>query len=103
MTDTVAVPWVVMVKLAVDAPAGTVTLVGVAAALGVSLDRLTTAPPDGAAPLSVTVPVALYPIPTVVGLSANDNNSTAGGVTVSGALRVVPKEAEIVVGVEVLT
>ena len=54
---------VVIVKLALVAPAGTVTLAGVAAAVLLS-ESATTAPPDGAAPVSVTVPCE-EPPPTI--------------------------------------
>src|SRR4051812_7997643 len=49
----------VMVKVACVAPAGTVTLAGPEAAVGLVLDRLTTAPPAGAGLLRVTVAEAL--------------------------------------------
>lgn len=42
-------------------PSGTVKLAGTIAAEGLSLDRDITAPPAGAAPLSITVPVELLP------------------------------------------
>jgi hypothetical protein len=47
---------VLMLKVAADAPAGTVTLAGTAAADGFALLRPTTAPPPGAAPVNVIVP-----------------------------------------------
>ncbi len=58
---------VVMVKFALSAPAATVTLEGVAAA-GSLLESVTTAPPDGAAAVKVTVPVEEFPPATLVGL-----------------------------------
>ena len=45
-----------MLKVAVDPPAGTVTLAGTAATDGFELVRLTTAPPLGAPLVNVTVP-----------------------------------------------
>lgn len=57
-------------------PLGTVTVLGkVAAAL--PLDRLTVTPPEGAVDSRVTVPVAVFPPITAVGLSVTD--FTAGG------------------------
>jgi len=53
-------PVVAMVKVAEDEPAATLTLAGTVA-LALLEDRLIVAPPDGAALLSVTVPVALFP------------------------------------------
>ena len=46
---------VVMLKLALVAPAATVTLPGTVAA-ALPLEGAITAPPEGAAPVSVTVP-----------------------------------------------
>ena len=50
-------------------PAGTVTLAGTVAAAVLLLARVTTAPPAGAAPVRVAVPVDGLPPWTDVGLS----------------------------------
>ncbi len=71
------------------APAGTVTLEGTVAAPVLLLERRTWAPPAGAGPLSVTVPVEdCAPPTTLVGFSVSEE--TVGGVTVSEAVRVLP-------------
>src|SRR5437588_713194 len=71
---------VVTVKLALLAPAGTVTLDGGAAMLGLLLDRETTAPPLGDGPLRVTVPVEdCVPPVTLVGFSVSDDRVEFGG------------------------
>jgi hypothetical protein len=63
---------VLSVKVALVAPAGTVTLAGTLAALLLLLRR-TCAPPAGAGPLSVTAPVEdCAPPTTLVGFRAND-------------------------------
>jgi hypothetical protein len=95
---------VVTVNVAELAPAATATLAGTAAADAL-LERETTAPPLGAAPLSVTVPVEDVPPLTLVGLSATEDSATAvPGFTVSEAVLVVPLyEAEMVTGVAAVT
>jgi len=71
------------VKVALLLPAGTVTLAGTLAA-PLPLERVTCAPPAGAGPLSVTVPVEdCTPPTTLVGFSVSEE--TVGGVTVSAA------------------
>ena len=50
--------------------------------------RLTTAPPEGAAPVKVTVPVELLPPVTLVGLIVRE--LTAGGFTVRVAEALLP-------------
>jgi len=80
----------VTVNVAEVAPAATVTLAGTVAADAL-LERTTTAPPVGAAPLSVTVPVDGDPPLTVAGLTATEDSATAvAGFTVSKVVLVVP-------------
>ena len=92
----------VIVKFALVAPAAIVTLAGTVAALVWLLDRVTTAPPLGAALVSVTVPCEVFPPVTVVGFKDSVDKLAGGGgggtgVTVSAAVRVVPlKVAEMV-------
>jgi hypothetical protein len=82
-------PKVVTVNVREVLPAGTVTLAGTVAAAVLLLERVTTAPPVGAALLRVTVPLELFPPTTVVGLRETEDTVTAG-VTVRVAVRVVP-------------
>jgi len=70
---------VLIAKLALVAPAATVTLAGVEATLGAALDSVTTAPPVGAALLSVTVPWGEFPPTIMAGLSESDNSVGAAG------------------------
>ena len=67
---------VLTVKFARVAPAVTVTLDGRVTAFVLLLESDTTAPPEGAAPLSVTVPVDELPPRTLVGLSESDASVT---------------------------
>src|SRR3989441_13331584 len=68
---------VVTVNVTLVAPTGTVTLAGTVAAV-LSLDSVTCAPPAGAGPSSVAVPVELLPPVTVVGLSPSEERPAAG-------------------------
>jgi hypothetical protein len=90
---------VVTVKVALLAPAATVTLEGTLAAVVLPLESVTCAPPGGAGPLSVTVPVEEFPPITLVGFSVSDVRVGGGGgagVTVSEADVVAPlKVAEM--------
>lgn len=76
------------------APAATITLEGTLAAAVLLLERMTCAPPAGAGPLSVTVPVEdCTPPTTLVGFSESDERVGGGGgadVTVSEADLVAP-------------
>jgi hypothetical protein len=66
---------VVIVKLAVVAPAGMVTEAGTDAA-ALSLDRATVSPLAGAAAPLVTVPVVLSPPATELDVSVTDETAT---------------------------
>lgn len=92
---------VVTVNVAVVAPAATVTLAGTVATEGRLLDRMTTAPPVGAGPESVTVPVDGEVPFTVVGLRVRE--LSVGAVTVKAAVWVVPRIPVIVTEVFVAT
>ena len=67
---------VLTVNAALVAPAGTVTLEGTLAAAVLLLESVTCAPPDGAAPLRVTVPVEEFPPWTLVGFSEREERET---------------------------
>jgi hypothetical protein len=77
------------VKVALIDPAATVTLGGTWATAVLLLVSVTTAPPVGAAPLSVTVPIELDPPTTLVGLR-DTAEILSTGATVKVAVRVVP-------------
>ncbi len=85
---------VLIVNVALVAPATTVTLEGTVAAAVLLLESATCAPPAGAAPLNVTVPVEdCVPPITLVGLSVSEESVGAGGaagVTASEAVLVAP-------------
>jgi hypothetical protein len=81
------------VKVALALPAGTVTLAGTLAAAALLLESVTCAPPAGAGPLRVTVPVdgPKGPPTTPVGFNVSDEAVGRGGaVTVSAAEGVTP-------------
>ena len=73
---TLATELVVTVNVTVVDPAATVTLAGTWAAAVLLLDRETVAPPVGAAPLSVTVPVDDVPPVTLAGFTETDDKLT---------------------------
>lgn len=83
---------VVTVKVAVVAPAATVTVAGGVATPEFEEDRATESPPTGAGPLMVSVPVEDDPPVTVVGFSVSE--TSAGGLTVSVADDAVPPFTE---------
>src|SRR5438445_13641985 len=79
---------VLTVNVALVAPAATVTLEGTVATDVSLLESATCAPPDGAGPLSVTMPVEEFPPVTLVGLNVREVRVGVGGavgVSVSGA------------------
>ena len=76
------------VKVTLLLPAGTVTLEGTLAA-ALLLESIICAPPRGAGPLRVTVPVEdCTPPTTLVGFNVSEE--TVGGVTVSEADGLTP-------------
>ena len=88
-----ATGFVVTVKVAAVAPAGTVTLGGTVAAVVLSLDSETTTPPAGANEVNETVAVTGVPPTTVVWLrvSATSDGVVEGG----GALTVHPAKVAV--------
>jgi hypothetical protein len=87
------------VKVALVAPAGTVTLAGTVATPVLLLLNVTTVGPDGAAPVRVTVPCDELPPFTGFGLSTNEAMVTGAGAgfTLSVADSVaLPDEAVMV-------
>jgi hypothetical protein len=92
VTDVEAATLAVLtVNVAPVAPAATVTLAETVAAAMLPLEREMAAPPLGAGPLSVTVPVEGDPPVTLVGLSVSEETVGRGcGSTVSEAVLVAP-------------
>jgi hypothetical protein len=84
----VATGVVVILKVALVVPAIIVTVAGTCAANVLLLCILTTAPPAGAAPFKVTVPVELVPPTTVPGL--RDIEDRVAALTVRVVVRVKP-------------
>jgi hypothetical protein len=95
---------VVTVKVAEVVPCGTVTEAGTLAAEVFELESDTTAPPEGAAAVRVTVPVPDWPLTIVPGLTERLLSAAAGGLTVSPNVAVTPEyEAVSVTEVELVT
>jgi hypothetical protein len=78
---------VVTAKVALVAPAATVTLAGTAATDGFALLRLTTAPPLGAPLVNVTVPCEVLPPTIEVGLTLTAERLAGDG---GGGVEAVP-------------
>ena len=70
---------VAIVKVALVAPAATVTLAGTLATVVLLLDSVTTAPPAGAADVSVTVPCDGLPPTTELGARLTADRLATGG------------------------
>ena len=66
-------------KVTLLAPAGTVTLAGTLAAVVLLLESATCAPPDGAGPLNVTVPVDEFPPVTLAGFTETEASEVGAG------------------------
>src|SRR5262245_24481757 len=88
---------VVIANVAVVVPAATVTDAGTVAALRSLLVSVTSAPPAGAAALSVTVPVLPAAPVTVAGLTLTPASPAAGGFTVSVAVFATPSCVAVIV------
>jgi hypothetical protein len=101
--------FVVMVKVALVVPAATVTLAGTVATAGLALLRLTTAPPVGAPPVSVTVPWEVLPPTTDTGFTLTaERLAAAGGGAPGMTVRLadcveLPKKPVMMTGVFVET
>ena len=100
MVDAVTVE-VFTVKSAVMLPAGTVTLAGTVATEVVPLVSITSAPPAGAGPLKVTVPVAELVSATVAGLRVTDDAVTWFTTNVANLL--TPLSEAVIVAVRFWT
>src|SRR5438132_13941480 len=85
---------VLTANVALVAPSATVTLEGTVATDVSLLESATCAPPDGAGPLSVTMPVEESPPVTVVGVSDSGVRVGVGGdVGVSARGKIVGTRA----------
>jgi len=70
---------VLTANVALVAPGATITLEGTLAAVVLLLESITGAPPDGAGPLNVTVPVEEFPPVTLAGFSETDASEVGAG------------------------
>ena len=87
LRDTVCV---LIVNVALVAPPGTVTFAGTLAADVLLLVSDTTAPPDGAGPVSITVPVEGLPPTTLDGFTPSELNPATTVATVKGDVLETP-------------
>jgi hypothetical protein len=79
------------VNVAEVAPCTTVTLAGTPAAAEFELESETTAPPEGAAVVNVTVPVPDCPLTIVLGLTATLLSAAATGLMVTPKVELTPE------------
>lgn len=86
---------VVMLKVALVAPAGTVTLAGAVTIAVLLLVNATTAPLDGAAVFSVAVPVAPVPPVTLAGLTDSADSAGVTGADCGVKLRTLDHEPAV--------
>ena len=85
-------------------PAGTVTLAGTLAAVALELESVTTAPPVPAAAVRLTVPVPVWPLAMVLGLTETLLSAAGGGLIVTPNVMLTPEWAAVkVAAVEELT
>lgn len=80
----------VAVNVAVEVPAGIVTLAGTDASDGSALDNVTVPPPTGAGPESVIVPFDVAPLAIVVGENVSVDRVVPDGTTFNTAVCVTP-------------
>ena len=73
----------VTVNVAEVDPAGTATLAGTLAAVVLELERVTTTPPVPAVEVRLTVPVPVWLLMIVLGLTETLLNAAAGGLMVT--------------------
>ena len=81
----------VTVNVADVDPAGTVTLAGTLAAVLLELESVTTTPPVPAAEVRLTVPVPVWPLMIVLGLTETLLNAAAGGLMVTPNVLLTPE------------
>ena len=72
-------------------PAGTVTLAGTPAAVLLELESVTTTPPVPAAAVRVTVPLPVWPLTMVLGLTETPLNAAGVGVMVTPNVLLTPE------------
>ena len=84
----VATALVLTANVALVAPAATVTLDGTLAAVVLLPESVTCAPPAGAGPLSVTVPVEEFPPVTLVGFRESEERESDAGTEESSKFQI---------------